>query len=133
MKRLLIAMVSAALLAPNLAISADRKMSAADSHALARALADAESPNGKARGYQFDGDASDSRYPHLEYFADYCCSSEGGRHFALDLYTGDGWDMTTCKEIKSRKLERLQREVRRRIRLTDRRYRQIKVTMQPCN
>ena len=133
MRRLLIATAFAILIAPGLAMSADRKMSDADSDALAKAMADALSEGGKAKGYQFDGEPSDPRYPHLQFFSDYCCSSEGSSHYILDLYTGDGWDATTCKEIKSRKLERLRREIRRRIGLTDRRYRQIKITLQPCN
>jgi hypothetical protein len=132
MRRLLLVSAFFILGATNSAQSADRKMSDAQGAILARALVEAENPEVvKLPGFGFDGDSPDPNFPHLQYF-EALSSRQGSMGFyALDLYTGDAWDMTTCKKIKSRKLEQLQRRLRHDIGLSDQRYRQIRVVGPP--
>ena len=47
-------------------------------------------------------------------------------HFAVDPRTGDVWSAILCWEIKSGSLKRLQREIRKRIGLTESEYRKVR-------
>jgi len=109
-------------------------MSDAQSDVLARALVKANIEKGvKNPGFSLDGAPSKPEYPHIEFFDAYSSVGQGiFGSYALDLYTADAWDMTRCKEIRSRKLEGLQRRIRRELGLTERRYRQIRSPSPPC-
>jgi hypothetical protein len=46
-------------------------------------------------------------------------------YFAVDERTGDVWDGVVCRKLNSRQLRSLQKDVRKRIGLTDQAYRRI--------
>jgi hypothetical protein len=52
-------------------------------------------------------------------------------HFAVDLRTGEVWDPLIPKRITSRKLERLQRDLRKKIGLSDSEYKKLR-DRYPC-
>lgn len=134
MRRIIIAAALILVGTPSLAVSADRKMGDAESATLARALVEAESPKAvKLPGFGFDGMSPNPEFPHIEFFQAYSSVGQGIiGSYALDLYTGDAWDLTSCTEIKSAKLLGIQQRIRHRLGLTGRRYRQIRLVSSPC-
>jgi hypothetical protein len=133
-RRLTIAATVVLLDVQGLAASADRQIGEAQNNVLARALVEAETPQAvKLPGFGFDGMPPNPKYPHIRFFQAWSSVGQGiVGSYALDVYTGDAWDLTTCREIKSRKLEKIQRKIRLDIGLSDRRYKQIKSSSPPC-
>ena len=131
MRRLVLLTIAFVLCAPRLAQAADRKMSDADSTTLAKAALVADGLQKNSPGWGFDGEAPRPKFPHLQFYGALPKVGGGEAFFAMDLFTADVWDLTSCREIKSPKLEGLQRTIRARIGLTNQRYKQIK-SPAPC-
>jgi hypothetical protein len=53
-------------------------------------------------------------------------------HLLVEQTTGDVLDPFTCEVFDYPSLRRLQSKIRRRMRLTDRKYREIKIKKPPC-
>lgn len=134
MKRLLIVAVTFLFGMSGLAHAADRKMTDAESDALARAMVEVEQPLAlKLPGFGFDGGPPNPKSPHIEFFQAWSSVGQGTLgSYMLDLYTGDGWDPITCTEITSPKLEKLRHEIREEMGLSYQRYLQIRIARPPC-
>jgi len=99
----------------------------------ARALVLASLDSGTRRlpGLHIDGEGvRDSAYPAFYTFAVMWDGTPGGSvmvgFFDVDPRTADVFEGTGCGERKSRSLEKLQRQIRRRIGVTESDYRRLK-------
>jgi len=119
---------------PTSLCAADRQINSVDSNAIARAVVEADlTPAGKHNGFSFDGESSRPEYPHIQFFQAWPNAGQGIiGNYAIDLLTGDGWSTDLCREIRTPRLQHLQRAARARIGLTDKHYKQVKRSTPPC-
>jgi hypothetical protein len=72
--------------------------------------------------------------PRFSNFMIACRLGEGVTYYTIDTYTGDVLNpLLECSEIKNKKLEPLQRQIRRSLHLTQTEYKKIKTKGPTCD
>jgi hypothetical protein len=118
--------------------AASRNVSPSEVDELLKAAVETESPGAlKLRGFGFEPPSQlpDKYYPRFHIYQaiwDNIGGSVNLGFYALDPLTLDIWNGVVCQEIKSPKLENIQREIRRRIGLSHAEYKRLRVSGPEC-